>query len=86
MLHLKLRLQVIKKGSSSITDYLQNIKSITDSLTAASSPIDNVDIVHHILHGLFIDYNAFVTSIRVRYPPVIADDLHRLLLSEELSI
>lgn len=48
--------------------------------------MDDIDLVYHTLHGLPADYNAFVTFIRVRYPPITADDLNDLLLSEELSL
>lgn len=76
----------LKKGSSSSTEYLQHIKSITDNLVAVGSPIEDGDVVYHILHGLPSEYNAFITSIRIREPPVTADNLLGLLLCEELSI
>ncbi|KAL5713022.1 hypothetical protein ACHQM5_015139 [Ranunculus cassubicifolius] len=86
VLQLRTRLQMLRKGSLSISQYLQNIKSITDNLSAAGSPIEDGDLVFHILNGLPSDYNAFVTSVRIREPPITADSLHSLLLSEELTI
>ncbi|KAL5731291.1 hypothetical protein ACHQM5_004036 [Ranunculus cassubicifolius] len=86
ILHLKNRLQTMRKGSSSIDNYLQQIKEIADNLAASGSPIPDSDLVYHILNGLPTDYNSFSTSIRIREPPVSADELHSLLLSEELII
>ncbi|KAL5727086.1 hypothetical protein ACHQM5_000318 [Ranunculus cassubicifolius] len=77
---------MIRKGSQSVSDYLQRIKSITDNLAAAGSPVEDGDLVFQILNGLPFEYNSFVTSIRVREPPVTADGLHGLLLSEELAL
>lgn len=82
VLQLKSRLQRIKKGTSTIPKYLQNIKAITNNLATIGSPIDDIDLVYHILHGLPTDYNEFITTICIRDPPVTADDLHGLSLSE----
>ncbi|KAL5716461.1 hypothetical protein ACHQM5_018148 [Ranunculus cassubicifolius] len=86
VLQLRSRLQAIRKGSSSITNYLQQIKEISDSLAASGNRINDYDLVFHILNGLPSEYDAFATSIRVREPIVSSDQLHSLLLTEELSI
>ncbi|PRQ17015.1 putative transcription factor interactor and regulator CCHC(Zn) family [Rosa chinensis] len=86
VLQLKRRIQTIQMGSLSITDYLQQIKTVADALAAAGAPLDDSDLVAHTLHGLTDDYDAFTTSIRVRSDPVTADELHGLLLSQEIEI
>ncbi|KAF6170817.1 hypothetical protein GIB67_015769 [Kingdonia uniflora] len=86
VMQLKSRLQPIKKNSDSITDYLQHIKQIVDNLAALGSTIDDEDVVFNILNGLPAEFDAFTTSIRVRSTPITSDDLHGLLLSEELSL
>lgn len=58
VLQLKRRIQTIQKGSLSITDYLQQIKVVADALAAAGAPLDDSDLVAHILHGLTDDYEA----------------------------
>ncbi|KAL5717462.1 non-specific serine/threonine protein kinase [Ranunculus cassubicifolius] len=86
VLQLRSRLQSLRKGSSSITTYLQQIKEIADNLAAAGTPIQDLDSVFYILNGLPPEYDSFATSIRVREPVVNSDVLHSLLLTEELTI
>lgn len=86
VLQLRRRIQTIQKGSLSIIAYLQQVKEVSDSLAAAGEPLTESDLVAHILHGLTPDYEAFTTSIRVRAEPVTADELHGLLLSQEIEL
>ncbi|KAI5343668.1 hypothetical protein L3X38_011544 [Prunus dulcis] len=67
-------------------DYLQSLKHIADSLAAAGSPLDTSDFLAHALYGLSSDYNAFSTSIHVRSDPIQPEELHGLLLSEEIAV
>ncbi|KAL5725644.1 hypothetical protein ACHQM5_008767 [Ranunculus cassubicifolius] len=60
--------------------------ALINSLTAAGNPIHDTDLVFHILNGLPPQYDSFATSIRVRDPVVTSDELHSLLLIEELTI
>ncbi|KAL5701533.1 ABC-type xenobiotic transporter [Ranunculus cassubicifolius] len=67
---LKARLQTVRKGSSSIASYLQQIKEITDALAAAGTIVEDTDLVFHILNGLSSEYDSFSTAIRVKDPPI----------------
>ncbi|KAL5704711.1 hypothetical protein ACHQM5_023101 [Ranunculus cassubicifolius] len=86
ILQLKSQLQQIRKGDSTVTQYLQRIREITENLAAAGHIVDDLDLVFHILDGLPSDFDSFSTSMRVRDPPVTSDVLHNLLLGEELCI
>ncbi|KAK9913056.1 hypothetical protein M0R45_036882 [Rubus argutus] len=86
VLQLKRRLQTLQKGTQSMTNYLQQIKDIADSLAHAGEPLDNADVVAHTLQGLPQDYDAFATSIRVHAEPIQAEELHGFLLSEEIEV
>lgn len=66
ILHLKNRLQTMMKGSSSIQDYLQQVKTIIDTLITVSLPVDDEDIILYMLNGLPPTFNAFKTAIRTR--------------------
>ncbi|KAL5719956.1 hypothetical protein ACHQM5_012675 [Ranunculus cassubicifolius] len=83
---LKFELQSLKQGDSSISTYLQTIKSVADALAAAGSPLSDSDLVSHTLNGLSKDFDVFVTSIRVRAGYITCDELHNLLLSEEINL
>lgn len=86
VLQLRARLQTVRKGSSSVTTYLQELKEISDSLAASGNVIQDADLVFYILNGLPSEYDSFATSVRVREPIVTSDELHSLLLTEELTI
>lgn len=49
IIQLKTQLQSLKKGSQSITEYIQRIKHLSDSLASASSPIDEDDLIIYVL-------------------------------------
>lgn len=83
---LKDQLSTVEKGTKSMEDYLKQIKEIADQLAMASCPIQDEDLVFHILHGLPGAYDAFKTSIRTRSAPISVEELASLLCSEAIHI
>lgn len=69
-----------------MSESLQRIKELGDALAASGTPVDDVGLVYHMLHDLPDDFEPFTNSIEVRSDPVLLDDLHRLLLSKEISL
>lgn len=69
-----------------MSDYVQKIKHLSDSLAAVHCPVDDEDLIIHTLNGLPQEYVSFKTSIRTRSSPLTIEELHVLLLCEELSI
>lgn len=47
LLQLKAKLQNLKKGALSVSDYLQLVKQTSDALAAAGAPRDDLDFVAH---------------------------------------
>ncbi|KAL5731822.1 hypothetical protein ACHQM5_004515 [Ranunculus cassubicifolius] len=86
VIQLKTRLQNLKKGDQSIEDYFKSVKEISDLLAAAGSIVDDGDLLVYILNGLPAEFDAFSTSIRVRSDDVTIDELHALLINEELVL
>ncbi|KAM1653674.1 hypothetical protein ACFX14_006240 [Malus domestica] len=82
---LRAKIQMIQKGDSSMTDYLNSIKEITNKLVVVGEPISESDLVAYILFGLPDDYESFVDSIETINESVTSDELHGLLLSKEIS-
>ncbi|KAF8364907.1 hypothetical protein HHK36_033117 [Tetracentron sinense] len=82
-MHLRGELQSIKKGIFSIADFLLKIKSLADSLAAINLPISDDDLVHHTLHGLSADYEAFITAVSNRVEPITFEELRAWLLQHE---
>ncbi|XP_010265492.1 PREDICTED: uncharacterized protein LOC104603211 [Nelumbo nucifera] len=63
ILQLKRQLQTLKKGSLSISDYIQKEKAISDKLSAILEPISNFDLILYILSGLSNEYESLVMAI-----------------------
>jgi hypothetical protein len=43
--------------------YLDDIKGLSDGMAAAGKPLDNLDVISHILSGLDEEYDGFVAAI-----------------------
>ncbi|KAF9592895.1 hypothetical protein IFM89_021496 [Coptis chinensis] len=71
---LKNKLQALKKGSSTMSDYLQQVKQISDNLMAAGVITSDSDLVDQVLRGLTHEYDSFCTSIRLRTEDVSFDE------------
>ncbi|KAM1069966.1 hypothetical protein ACFX15_001756 [Malus domestica] len=83
---LRSRLQSIQKGSQSISEYLQQLKEISDSLNAAGATVSDRDLIAATLHGLPDEFESFIDSIMLRLSSTSLDELHGLLLTKELSM
>ncbi|PRQ43209.1 putative RNA-directed DNA polymerase [Rosa chinensis] len=88
LLHLRSRLQTAKKGTLSMTAYLQLLKGYADSLAALGAPVSDSDLVAYCLQGLSNEYSSFATALRTRMRvlPVTSAELHNLLLLEEIIL
>ncbi|PRQ31757.1 putative RNA-directed DNA polymerase [Rosa chinensis] len=60
---LKLQLFDLQKGSQSVDEYLQQAKSIADSLASINQPVSDADLVVATLHGLGPDYLMLRTAL-----------------------
>ncbi|KAM1026446.1 hypothetical protein ACFX2C_039460 [Malus domestica] len=80
---MKSNLQTIKKGSDSVTRYLQKIKEARDYLSAASVFLDDEDIIILALNGLPPEYNTFCTVVRGRESVMTMKEFRTQLLAEE---
>jgi len=83
IMHLKERLTRFKKGSLSIAEYLNGIKSVSDELAVINSTVDDVDLVIHTLNGLGSEYKEVSAALRTRENPITFEELHDLLTDYE---
>ena len=86
ILNLKIELHNLKKGSDSVSSYLQKVKNTRDKLIAVGILIDNEEMLHIILKGLPREYGAFCSAIRTRNEPVSFKEVMVLLQTEEQSL
>ncbi|XP_068304476.1 uncharacterized protein [Pyrus communis] len=69
-----------------MSDYLQELKEISDSFTAAGSSISDRDLIAATLAGLPNEFESFTDFIMLRLTSSSLDELHGLLLTKELSL
>jgi len=83
---MKSELQTIKKGSDSVSQYLQRIKDARDHLSATGVYFEDDDIVILALNGLPSDYNTFRCMVRDRDNVLSLKDFRSQLLAEEATL
>lgn len=66
-----------------MTKYLENIKSLSDSLTTTAHPIKETNLVFYTRGCLGPDFKPFVMSITSRKDIITITNLHPLLLTQE---
>lgn len=81
---LKNKLHSIVKASSSMGEYLLQIKEIIDQLALVGSLIDDEDLALFTLNGLPTEYYAFKTTICAKIDLVSVEVLSSLLCSESI--
>ncbi|XP_047340060.1 uncharacterized protein LOC124943622 [Impatiens glandulifera] len=85
-MQLRLQLQTIKKGESSMESYLQAIKVITDNLAAAGQKVVDEDLILYVLSGLGPEYESLLVAVTTRPDSINVDDLSGLLLTYEIRL
>lgn len=66
-----------------MAEFLQEVKSISDSLAVINYKIPDPDIVMYVLNGLGRDYDNFVIFIQNRENPLSFGDLKEKILTHE---
>jgi hypothetical protein len=73
-------------STSSVSTYLQTIRSIADELTLIGNPVDDIDLVIHTPNGLGPSFKEFTASIRTRDTPLLFNDLYDKLVDFEMFL
>lgn len=74
------------KGNRSITDFLQDMRSIADDLALAQNPISEEDLMVHILSQLGDEYANIVAAIKVRETALSYSELFEKLIDFERGL
>ncbi|XP_016576210.1 uncharacterized protein LOC107873781 [Capsicum annuum] len=74
------------KDSHSITEYLHTIRSLSDELATAGSPVSNPELIVKILSGLGPEFREISAAIRARNTAVFYEELFEKLLDHELFL
>nr|CAN63127.1 hypothetical protein VITISV_033593 [Vitis vinifera] len=80
---LKEQLKQCTKGSKSISEYMQAIKTHADELALLGKPIDDEDLIDRVLEGLSDEYKSVIDAIKARDTSIYFAELHEKLLNKE---
>ncbi|KAF3786359.1 hypothetical protein EJ110_NYTH25535, partial [Nymphaea thermarum] len=84
-LQLRRQFQDIKRGTRTVLEYLNEIKSVSDQLAAIGHPVSDKDKVQQALSGLRTEFDIFCTALEVL--PILPsfEDLKAKLFQHEAS-
>lgn len=82
---LKSKLYNIKK-TSTMEAYVDLIKEYSQKLAAAGSPLEDDDLIFHLLRGLPPVFNGFKSVVRTRGYTLTFDEVLTMLHSEDLQL
>ncbi|KAL5735557.1 hypothetical protein ACOSP7_030026 [Xanthoceras sorbifolium] len=86
ILQLWQQLQMIKKGSQSISDFVLNIKNIADALSVAGDEVSDRDLLLSLMHGVRHEYDAVVVLISSQRNTMSLEDAQFLWIMHEQMI
>ncbi|GJW11132.1 putative RNA-directed DNA polymerase [Tanacetum coccineum] len=79
-------LRNLSKGTSTVSEYGRNFKTICDKLAAIGQPVDEMDKLHWFLCGLGASFETFSTAIRTSKPSPVFRDLLSQAESHEMFL
>lgn len=85
-MQLKQQVSTLKKGAQTIFAYFQKAQGFSHLLASVGKPIESSELVSHILAGLGVEYDPFVTSVITRQDSFSFNDLYGYILSYVLRL
>jgi hypothetical protein len=76
----------MKKGSNSITEYINKVRILADEMALAGKKIDNEELISYIFIGLGFKYNSIVSALVARPSTLSIGEVYSQLLSYEQCI
>ncbi|KAL4560332.1 hypothetical protein LXL04_032482 [Taraxacum kok-saghyz] len=86
IISLKSKLAKNPKGNRTITEFLQEMRSLADDLALAQSPVSEEDLMVYILSPLGDDYSTIAAAIKVRETPISYSELFDKLTDFERTL
>ncbi|KAJ9698935.1 hypothetical protein PVL29_007820 [Vitis rotundifolia] len=83
---LRTKFQMLKKDGLLTGEYIQELKSICNSLVAIGEPVFEKNHLIYLFSGLDREYNPFVTSIQNRSDQPTIEQIYSLLLSNDFRL
>ncbi|OIT08921.1 hypothetical protein A4A49_55954, partial [Nicotiana attenuata] len=86
ILSLREKLSRTKRDSRPVAEYLQLVKSIAEELSLCGSPVNDVDLVVHVLGGIGSEFRDIAAAIHARDSVISFDELQDKLLAHKLYL
>ncbi|KAL5787487.1 hypothetical protein ACOSP7_004436 [Xanthoceras sorbifolium] len=83
VLKLRQHLQSVKKGSSSVSDFMLKVKGIGDALRGAGEVVQNKDLLLSILNGIGREYNPVAVLIAKQSHTIDIQEAQYMLMVHE---
>ncbi|KAK0597068.1 hypothetical protein LWI29_021511 [Acer saccharum] len=80
---IKHDLSTIRKGSKSVTEYMDRIRLLTDELSLIQQPMSDRAIIGCVLDGLDLDYDVVVNTVQTMSAPPSFEEIYSMLLNRE---
>ena len=74
-------LATAQKGSSTIADYFNKMKSLADDMAVIGKRLEDEEIISYVLAGLDMDFNPIVSVVAARIEPLSLGELYTQLVS-----
>jgi len=74
-------LATAQKGSSTIADYFNKMKSLADDMVAADKRLEDEEIITYVLAGLDMDFNPIVSVVATCMESLSLGELYTQLVS-----
>ena len=84
--HLKMLLNNLRKGSLSMTEYFTKLKTVTDGLALAGSPVSDIDFITHLITGLDHSYYPVVVYVEANMLNMDLSEAYSMLLTHEARL
>jgi hypothetical protein len=86
VVNTRLALATMQKGSSTMTEYFNKMRSLGEEMAAAGRRLDDDELVEYILTGLDFEYNPIVSSVLARSESLTLSELYAQLLAFETRL
>ncbi|KAH9699266.1 retrovirus-related pol polyprotein from transposon RE1 [Citrus sinensis] len=84
--HLKIMLNNLRKGAMSMTEFFGKLKTVTDELVVAGSPVSSLDFLTHLISGLGQPYYPVVVYIEANLAKMSINEAYSMLLTHEARL
>lgn len=84
--NLRVMLANAKKGDQSTAAYFSKMRALGDELAAAGKPLEDEELVSHIISGLDANYHPLVSSIITYTEPMGLSDLYAQIMCYDMRL